>query len=379
MSIDTLLARAGHYVDPQTGAVVPPLHTSTTYARDNTYELLGDFVYGRYGSPTAAQAESLLCELEGGAAAMVFGSGLGAATVLLETLQAGDRLVAPTIMYHGAQDWFRRMADRRGVDLAFFDARVDGALETELARAPTRLVWIESPVNPTWDIIDIEHSAGMAHAAGAVLVVDATVSPPVTTRALSLGADIVLHSATKYLNGHSDVLGGVLVTRELNQRWEEVGEVRKLTGGIMAPFDAWLLLRGLRTLPIRFDRCSSTALTVATHLENHPAIDACLYPGLASHPGHSVASRQMTRGFGGMLSVLIAGDVDGSRSRRIATSLEHFTPATSLGGVESHIEHRASVEGPHSRVPRNLLRLSIGLEDPSDLISDLEAALGLES
>ncbi|MEM7413843.1 MAG: PLP-dependent aspartate aminotransferase family protein [Gemmatimonadota bacterium] len=376
MTHDTLLARAADFLDRTTGAVVPPLHTSTTFTRDTDYELLGDSTYARYGGPTVRHAESILRELEDAEDALLFSSGMSAATVLLETLSSGDRVVAPTIMYHGTQDWFRRLAERRGITVSFFDATEPGALRASLSEGPTTLVWVESPVNPTWDVIDIRDAATAAHDAGALLVADSTVAPPVTTQALSEGADIVLHSATKYLNGHSDVLGGVLATRNPDARWEEIASVRKYTGTILAPFEAWLLIRGLRTLSLRFDRSSANALEIARHFEDHSAIERCLYPGLPSHPGHAVAKRQMRRGFGGMLSMLVRDDPEGVRARSIATALKHFAPATSLGGVESLVEHRASVEGPHSLVPKNLLRFSIGIEDVTDLIEDLESVLG---
>jgi cystathionine gamma-synthase len=371
--IDTRLARAGHFVDTETGAVVPPLHTSTTFARGDGYELTSEFLYGREGAPTVGLAESVIRDLEGAESALLFASGMSAAVTLLDTLRNGDRIVAPTVMYHGAQNWMRRLVERRGVDLTLFDAADPGGLQQAVELGPVALVWIESPVNPTWDVIDISRASETAHGADAILVVDSTVAPPVTTQALSLGADIVMHSATKYLNGHSDVIGGVLATKNQDARWGEIWEIRKQTGAILAPFESWLLMRGLRTLGVRYDRCSATALRIAQHFEGHPEIDACLYPGLESHPGHAVARRQMRRGFGGMLSLLVKGG--GERAKNVATKLRFFTPATSLGGVESLVEHRASVEGPLSQVPKNLLRLSIGLEDPADLIADLEAAI----
>ena len=224
-------------------------------------------------------------------------------------------------------------------------------------------------------MIDIAATAKIAHDAGAILAVDCTVAPPVTTRALDYGADIVFHSATKYLNGHSDVVAGILVTRELDARWEEIKLVRKLTGGVLGPFEAWLLLRGMRTLFIRFERASSNAMQIARHLENHPKLERVLYPGLENHPGHAIAKRQMTHGFGGMMSLLIKGDAEAAKAVACKTRL--FVPATSLGGVESLIEHRATVEGPDSLVPKNLLRLSIGIEHPDDLIADIEQALDI--
>lgn len=372
-SIDTRLARAGHFVDEGTGSLVPPLHTSTTFARDGAYALRGDYSYGREGSPTVSVAEALIRDLEGGGETLLFSSGLTATTCLLETLSAGDRVVAPTVMYHGTHDWLHRLSAKRGVDVAFFDATDPDALAATLSERESTLVWIETPVNPTWDVIDIRRSAKEAHAAGAALVVDSTVAPPLTTRPLELGADFVVHSATKYLNGHSDVLGGVVSAAESTDRWEELVEVRKSTGGILAPFDAWLLVRGLRTLAVRWDRCSASTLALANHFEGHDRVVASLYPGLPSHPGHEIARSQMTRGFGGMWSLLIDGS--GEDAKRIASALTCFTPATSLGGVESHVEHRATVEGPHSIVPENLLRFSIGLEDADELIADLERAL----
>lgn len=372
-SIDTRLARAGHFEDEATGALVPPLHTSTTFARDADYELKSGYIYGREATPTVSVAEALLRDLEGGAETFLFSSGLTATTSLLETLSAGDRVVAPTVMYHGTHDWLHRLSKRRGIDVAFFDASDPDGLDQALGDRGATFVWIETPVNPTWDVIDIRRAANEAHAAGAALVVDSTVAPPLTTRPLEMGADFVVHSATKYLNGHSDVLGGVVSAAEAGDRWEELTEVRKATGGILAPFDAWLLVRGLRTLAVRWDRCCATTLALAEHFEGHDRVVASLYPGLPSHPGHEIARSQMKRGFGGMWSLLIDGS--GDDARRIATSLTCFTPATSLGGVESHVEHRASVEGPHSIVPENLLRFSIGLEDAGELIEDLERAL----
>ena len=369
----TVLAQAGHTPDPATGALVPPLHMSTTFGRDSENELIGDYVYARYQSPTVEHAEQLLARLDGGADAMLFASGLAAVAALFETVQSGGHVVAPTIMYHGAQDWLRRIESRRGIGLTLFDATDPDALGESLRKGQTSVVWIESPVNPTWDVIDIRAAADLAHEAGAILAADCTVAPPVTTRALELGADLVFHSATKYLNGHSDLLAGVLVTREANELWEELGSVRKLSGGVLGAHDAWMLIRGLRTLPLRFERASESALQIARHLEGHPRLEAVLYPGLESHPGHEVARRQMTNGFGGLLSIRVRGGAD--EALDVIRRIRVFVRATSLGGVESLIEHRASVEGPHSEVPPDLLRLSIGLEDPGDLISDLDQAL----
>jgi cystathionine gamma-synthase len=276
-------------------------------------------------------------------------------------------------MYHGAQDWLRRISARRSIGLTLFEAGDPDALERAVQPGKTAIVWIETPVNPTWEVIDIAAAAEVAHAAGAILVVDATVSTPVTTRALEHGADLVFHSATKYLNGHSDVVGGILVSAADDQRWQEIKWLRTYMGGVLGPVEAWLMLRGMRTLFLRFEKASASALEIARHFEHHPKLERVLYPGLESHPGHDIARRQMTRGFGGMLSLLVKGGADAARE--LAGHTDLFLRATSLGGVESLIEHRAAVEGAHSAVPQNLLRLSIGIENSRDLIHDLEQSL----
>ena len=371
-SLETLLTQAGHFIDPQTGAVVPPIHPSTTYARDASYELQG-FEYSRDANPTGRRVEEVLAMLEGAEDALVFGSGLAGVSTFFETVCAGERIVAPRVMYHGAADWLRRLAERRGLEVSFFDATEPDALERAVQAGETAVVWIEPSVNPTWDVIDVRAASEAAHAAGAVLAVDATVTPAVTLRALDLGADIVFHSGTKYLAGHSDVTAGVLATRAVDARWEEIRHARTLMGGVLGPFESWLLLRGMRTLHVRYERQTANAMAIARHFEHHPRLEAVLYPGLESHPGHETAARQMEGGFGAMLSLLIAGNAEDAK--RVATRTRLFVPATSLGGVESLIEHRATVEGPNSIVPANLLRISVGIERVDELIADLEQAL----
>ncbi len=372
-SISTILAQAGHFVDSGTGAVTPPIHPSTTFVRGDDYELIGEYIYSRDQNPTYDQVEHLTAELDGGAEAKLFSSGMAAITAVFETVNMGQHIVAPTIMYHGAQDWLRRIAKKRGIGLTLFDTTDQNAVRHAIKPGKTALVWIETPVNPTWDVIDIAVAAEAAHDAGAILGVDCTVSTPITTRALDFGADLVFHSATKYLNGHSDVTAGILVTRTTDKRWEEIKFIRKHVGGVLGAFESWLLLRGLRTLSIRFERASYNALKLAQHFEGHPNVETVLYPGLESHPGHMIAKRQMSNGFGGMLSLCVKGGA--TEAKTIATRLKLFASATSLGGVESLVEHRASVEGPMSQVPPNLLRLSVGIEDVNDLIADLELAL----
>jgi cystathionine gamma-synthase len=373
-SLESRLVQACHYVDAASGGITPPLQFSTTYARHPDYSYVGDYSYSRSDNPSWEVLEKVCADLDGGADAKCFASGMAAVCAFFETVNSGEHVVAPRIMYHGSQDWLRRISEKRGIGLTLFDAADSDDLERALQPGKTAVVWIETPVNPTWDVIDIALAAQIAHAAGAILAVDATVASPVTTRALEHGADIVFHSATKYLNGHSDVVAGVLVTAREDERWEEIKLVRTLTGGILGPHAAWLLLRGMRTLFLRFDRASQTALQLAQYFEAHPRLQQVLYPGLESHPGHLIAQRQMTRGFGGMLSLLVKGGAD--EAKRIAGNTRLFVRATSLGGVESLIEHRASVEGPHSQVPQNLLRLSIGIENSQDLIDDLEQSLG---
>jgi cystathionine gamma-synthase len=368
----TVAVQADHFVDGRTGGVVPSIHPSTTFARDESYELIGGIRYGRYGNPTCIQAEQLLAKLDGGSSARIFGSGLAACTAVFETVRAGQHIVAPQVMYHGAQKWMRRIAERRGIGLTFFDQTDPRALRSAV-RENTALIWIESPVNPTWDVIDIAEAAVCAHEVGGILCVDSSVAPPVTTRPLEFGADIVFHSASKYLNGHSDVLAGVLITNDLNERWKEIQLIRDLSGGVLGAFEAWLLIRGLRTLFVRFERASDNAMTLARHFSQHPWIDRVLYPGLESHPRHELAKRQMTNGFGGMMSLCIKGGADDAQ--KVASNLKLFLVGASLGGVESLVEHRASVEGPDSVVPKNLLRLSVGIEPVAELIADFEQAL----
>ncbi len=369
----TIAAQAGHYLDPVTGAVTPPVHPATTYARDDAYETVYTSTYSRDGNPTYDQVEKVLAELDGGAEARLFASGMAATTTFMETVPSGAHVAAPRIMYHGGQEWLRHLTTSRGLQLTLFDAADPLALAAAVRPGETALVWIESPVNPTWDVIDVAAAATVAHEAGAILAVDATVATPVLMRPLELGADMVFHSATKYLNGHSDVMAGVLVSGQKDDRWAEIGRLRTLMGGICGPYEAWLLLRGMRTLHLRVERASANALAIARHFDGHAKLDAVLYPGLESHPGHAIAKRQMQGGFGGMMSILVSGGAD--KAKAVATATELFIPATSLGGVESLIEHRATVEGPNSAVPKNLLRLSIGIEDADDLIGDLENAL----
>jgi cystathionine gamma-synthase len=298
---------------------------------------------------------------------------MAAASAVLQALEPGVRILVPHSMYWAFRKWLIEFASNWQIELAFYKNADIEDLEHRLAARPTRLLWIETPANPTWEVTDIHAAAELAHRHGATVVVDSTVSTPVLTRPLELGADIVMHSATKYLNGHSDVLAGVLVTREENQRWTDIRVLRSKMGAPLAPLECFLLLRGLRTVFVRYRQCSANALAIARHFEAHPKVARVLYPGLASHPGHAIARRQMRDGFGGMMSLLVKGGF--SDAQKLCTRLKVIVPATSLGGVESLAEHRKTVEGPTSPVPDNLVRLSIGIEHPDDLIADLEQAL----
>ena len=370
---ETRLAQCGHYVDPVDGGLVPPLRTSTTYARDSDYQLVGGRSYARDQNPSFEHSEALLAEVEGGEAALLFPSGMAAAAAVIRSLEPGDHVLAPRAMYYGVRRWMTSFGARWGIDVTFYDAGDDEQLAGGMQPGRTRLVWAETPANPTWDVTDIARAAELAHAAGAQLVVDSTVATPVLTRPLALGADIVMHAATKYLNGHGDVVSGALVTKRRDSRWQAIAAERAEAGAIPGPFDAWLLLRGMRTLFLRVRRASDSALAIARHFETHPALAAVLYPGLESHPGHAIAARQMDGGFGGMLSLRIAAGREAALA--VAGRCRLFARATSLGGVESLVEHRATVEGAESPVPDDLLRLSIGIEALDDLIADLEQAL----
>ncbi len=370
---ETIAAHALRSLDGPTGAVVPPIHLSTTYARDENYAPLLKENYQRNGSPTLWQAEEALAALENATQCLLFASGMAAIATLLETVPHGGHVVAPDTMYYGTRDWLLHLHSKGRIALTLFKPADPGGIAASLLLGKTDLVWIETPLNPTWDVIDIAAAAKAAHAAGAILAVDATATAAVTTQPLDLGADIVFHSVTKFLNGHSDVLAGALMTRQTDQRWQEIKSLRTKVGAPLAPFECWLLMRGLRTLFVRYRQQSGNALAIARHFSQHPKIERVLYPGLSDHPGHDIAKRQMTDGYGGMMSLLLKGSFEDAK--RFCTQLRVVIPATSLGGVESLAEHRKSVEGPTSPVPDNLVRLSIGIENVNDLIADISQAL----
>src|SRR6266496_3811388 len=371
---ETLAAQALGEVDPVSGGLAPVINPSTNYEQQADGSYRQDRQYTRADNPTYEPAEGLLAALEGaGCACALFASGMAAATAVFQALLPGDHVLVSRVLYWGVRKWLAEFALSWGLDVEFVDTTDLDALGSAIRPGRTRLLWVETPANPMWEITDLAAVCALAHAAGVRVVVDNTVATPVHTRPLELGADLVVHSATKYLNGHSDVLAGAVLTAHRDPLWERIRSWRRNAGAVLGPFEAWLLQRGMRTLFLRVGRASSSALAVAGHLQGHPALRAVLYPGLASHPGHQIAARQMRGGFGGMLSIRLVGGAE--QAMAVLGAVRVFKRATSLGGVESLIEHRRSQEGPSSPVPDDLLRLSIGIEAPEDLLADLEAAL----
>jgi cystathionine gamma-synthase len=370
---ETVAAQAGGAIDEATGAIVPPLHMATTFIRDPDNQYRKGFSYGRPDNATVRQVEAVLTRLEGGAAGLVMASGMAAATATFLALERPAHVVAPIVMYWGLSKWLKEDAPSLGIEATFVDGGDSAAIQGAVRQGQTKLVWIETPANPLWTITDIAEAARIAHRAGALLAVDSTAQTPVLTQPIALGADIVMHSGTKYLNGHSDVMAGALVFARQDAHCERATRVRGMLGGILGPFEAALLLRGMRTLHVRVRHQCASAMAIAQHFLRHPRIEAVLYPGLATHAGHATAARQMRGGFGGMLSVRVKG----GEAAAIATAanVRIWKRATSLGGVESLLEHRASVEGPGTPCPPDLIRLSVGLESVDDLIGDLEQAL----
>lgn len=370
MRIETLAARAGHAPDA-TGAVAPPIHMSTTFEREADGSYRGGYIYSRYSNPNRNALEASVAALEGGAAGFCFSSGSAATMSMIQALGPGSHIVAPDDAYFGTTKLMREIFGPWGVEVTLVDTTDLGAVKAAI-RANTRAVWIETPSNPLLRVSDIAAIAKIARAGNAVTVVDNTWGTPVLQRPLELGADVVMHSTTKYFGGHSDVLGGALVCRTDNELSQKLRAVQMAGGAVPSPFECWLLVRGVRTLPVRVKAQCANAAELAAYLAKHPTVKAVHYPGLSSHPQHDLAKRQMS-GFGAMMSVQAGSTAD--ESRAIASRLELFTQATSLGGTESLVEHRASVEGSGTLAPANLLRISVGLENPADLIADWEAAL----
>ena len=368
---ETLAVHAGHGVDPATGAVVDPIHLSTTFEReaDGTYPR--GYLYSRNGNPNRNGLETALAALEGGEACATFGSGLAAVTAIFQGLQPGDHVLAPLDIYHGTANVLKHLFAKWQVSASFVDMTQLDVVAAAL-QPNTRIVWIETPSNPLLQCVDIAALADMAHQAGARAIADNTFASPVLQRPLALGCDMVMHATTKYLGGRSDVLGGAVVSKLNDDAFAQVRTAQLFGGGVPSPFDCWLVMRSLPTLPYRIQAHCANAMKVAQFLANHPKVSKVHYPGLENNAFHALAKKQMS-GFGGMLSFEAKAGKDAAMA--VAQHVEIFTRATSLGGVESLIEHRASIEGPDSKTPQGLLRVSVGLEHADDLIDDLAQAL----
>jgi cystathionine gamma-synthase len=372
MRIETLAVHAGHDVDPATGAVVPPIHLSTTFEREADGSYPRGYSYSRIANPNREALEKCLAALEGGAAAAAFSSGSAATMTLFQALSPGDHVIAPADVYHGTARLLREVLAPWGLETSFVDM-TDPKLIERAVKASTKLIWVETPSNPLLKITDIARASEIAHEARALCVCDNTWATPVLQRPFELGADLILHATTKYLGGHGDVLGGALIAKVEDGFFQRIRKIQVTGGAVPSPFECWLVVRGVPTLPYRMRAHSGNASKVAEFLNQHPGVEAVHYPGLKEHPGYEVSARQMELP-GGMLSFQVKGGRE--KAFEVAAKVKVFTRATSLGGVGSLIEHRASVEGPETKTPDNLLRLSIGLEHADDLIEDLAQALG---
>ncbi|MFN7994972.1 MAG: aminotransferase class I/II-fold pyridoxal phosphate-dependent enzyme [Bryobacteraceae bacterium] len=371
LRMETLAVHAGRQVDPATGAVTPPIHLSTTFERASDGEYPLGFSYSREGNPTRRSLEECLAALEGGKEALAFSSGLAVATALLQGMEPGDHVIVPDDVYYGLRGVIGGVFAKWPIETSYVDMTDLDALRAAV-RPATRLILIETPSNPLMKITDLAAVARLAREAKAISVCDSTFATPVVQRPFDFGIDMVLHSTTKYIGGHSDMTGGALITRYDNYLFERTRKSQML-GSAPSPFDCWLALRGVTTLPLRMKAHCASALAIAEFLREHRAVERVFYPGLPGHPGHDIAGRQM-QGWGGMVSFQVRGGRDAAMAA--AGRLKVFTRATSLGGPHSFIEHRASIEGRGTKTPQNLLRASIGLENAEDLIDDLRQALG---
>ena len=374
---ETITAQALGWIDDSTRAITPPIHVSSTYLRDPDNQYRSGRVYARADNPAFDQAEAVINALEGGYQTLLFASGMAAATAVFQALAPGDHVLAPRVMYWSLRNWLMGFATQWGLQVELIEMDSPAAVQAALRPGLTRLVWVETPANPLWTVTDIAATAHLAHAAGALLAVDSTVATPVLTQPLALGADLVMHAATKYLNGHSDLLAGCLTAATDGDHWQRVRRVRSQLGGTLGSFESWLLLRGLRTLHLRVRTASASAQRIAEYFSGHLQVLEVLYPGLPGAAGHAVARQQMRGGFDGMLSLRVCGGE--SAAIAVAARTAIWKRATSLGGTESLIEHRASVEGAGTPAPVDLLRLSVGIEHVDDLIADLEQALAAAS
>ncbi len=372
MKIETIAVHAGRSIDRSTGAVTPPIHLSTTFERSPEGEYPLHFSYSREENPNRNALEQCLAALQGGKEALAFSSGLAVATAIVQGLEPSDHIIVADDVYWALRRVIHEVFGKWPLETTYVDMTNAQAVR-DAVRPNTRLFWIESPSNPLMKITDLSVIAAIAREAKAISVCDDTFSTPVLQRPFDWNIDMVVHSTTKYLSGHSDVVGGALITKYDNYLFERARKSQRYGGSVPSPFDCWLTMRGISTLPWRVRAHSENAMRVAQFLLGHSAVERVLYPGLPGHPAHQIAVRQMLGGFGGMLSFQVRGGR--AEAMAVAAKVRIFTRATSLGGPHSLIEHRASVEGPQSKTPQNLLRLSIGLENAEDLITDLDAAL----
>jgi len=370
MKIETIAIHAGNERDQSTGAVIQPIVLSTTFERNEDGSYTNGYMYSRVSNPNRTSLERVLAQLEGGADASAFSSGNAAGMAVFQSLKPGTHVILPNDMYHGLRNQVKVLFE--GIlEFDFIEINDIEVLQQHI-KPNTGLIWIETPSNPLLKITDIKKAISIAKAHNIKVACDNTFATPIFQKPLSLGADLVMHSSTKYFGGHSDLMGGVLITAERNDWWTKIRQVQEMGGAIPSPMDCYYLVRSIKTLPYRMAGHAKNAQLLAEYLENHPKVEKVLYPGLPSHTQYDVIKQQMT-GFGGMLSVLIKGGEE--ETKRVINSLTLFAQATSLGGVESLIEHRAAVEGPDTKTPRNLLRVSVGLEHIDDLIADMEKAL----
>lgn len=372
MNLDTLAIQLTRYHDRNASAVSTPIYLSTTFERDHEGNLPHGFLYARGNNPNRELLEKSLAVLEGGAVGLAYGSGQAAIAALFQSLRPGDHVITTPFVYYAAQRLLADVFEPWGLEYTLVDTSDIPAVEAAV-QPSTRLFWLETPSNPLLRITDIAALAKLAHEVGAICAVDNTWATPVLQHPIALGADVVMHSTTKYFGGHSDVLGGALVVAEEGELSYKLRQIQNLTGGIPSPFDCWLITRGIQTLPLRVRQQSAHAEAVARWLAGQPGVEQVHYPGLEAHPGHAIAREQMKNGFGGMLSFEVSGGLPAART--VAGALQVFTQATSLGGVESLIEPRKIYEGPDSPTPDGLLRVSVGLEHPEDLMADLDQAL----
>jgi cystathionine gamma-synthase len=370
MKIETIAVHTGRNADPATGAVTPPIHLTTTFEREPDGGYPKGFNYSRSGNPNRESLEQCLAKLEGGSDAAAFSSGSAATMSVLQSLSPGDHVIACDDLYHGTRHLIKHF-EKWGITSSFVDMVNIKNLKAEI-RKETKVIWVETPSNPLLKIIDLQKVSEAAHTVNAIVVCDNTWATPILQSPFDFGVDIVMHATTKYIGGHSDILGGAIITKDNNEFFQKIREIQKSGGAVPSPFECWLTLRGIQTLPLRIRFQSESAMHIAEFLKSHPNVAAVYYPGLATHPGHPVASMQMKL-YGGMISFEVKGGKEDAM--KVAAKVKLFTRATSLGGPESLIEHRASVEGPDTKTPQTLLRLSIGLEHYEDLIEDLENAL----